>query len=89
MQRHEAAEIERIRRMEQAFDQVSRAIGRGQEDEETKENICLLQEYMTGGQWLADYERDEQGGWPETLKRGVLSQDALYDLLSRIDGEEN
>ena len=28
-----------------------------------------------------DYEADERGELPPDLKRGVLSQDALYDLL--------
>ena len=36
----------------------------------------------SGGAWREDYEADEVGTLPEDLKRGVLSQDALYDLLS-------
>ena len=31
--------------------------------------------------WRKDYEADEAGTLPAGLKRGVLSQDALYDLL--------
>lgn len=45
----------------------------------------VLAEYLTGGQWLADYTRDEMGLLPVSLKRSVLSQDGLYDLLQRID----
>lgn len=31
--------------------------------------------------WMKDYESDEKGELPSNLKRGVLSQDTLYDLL--------
>ncbi|MBQ1257811.1 MAG: DUF4298 domain-containing protein, partial [Clostridia bacterium] len=29
----------------------------------------------------ADYEADEKGLIPKTLKRGVLSEDGIYDLI--------
>ena len=35
-----------------------------------------------------DYEADERGELPPDLKRGVLSQDALYDLLERLNDED-
>lgn len=41
-----------------------------------------LREYYENGQWLRDYEADERGELPATLKRGVLSQDGLWDLLA-------
>ena len=44
-----------------------------------------VKEYYENGLWLQDYEADERGELPADLKRGVLSQDALYDLLSEID----
>ena len=44
-----------------------------------------LREYMDSGLWLSDYEADERGELPAELKRGVLSQDGLYDLLSEAD----
>lgn len=40
--------------------------------------------YSESGQWLQDYECDERGEFPHDLKRGILSQDALYNLLSDI-----
>ena len=43
-----------------------------------------LREYMDSGLWLSDYEADERGELPPDLKRGVLSQDGLYDLLQNI-----
>lgn len=42
-----------------------------------------LEAYYTGGQWLRDYEDDEAGRLPQDLKRGVLSQDGVYDLLEK------
>ena len=33
--------------------------------------------------WRADYEADERGEIPPRVKRGVLSQDGLYDLLEK------
>ena len=44
-----------------------------------------LVEYYEGGQWLRDYELDEKGLLPAGLKRGVLSEDAVYNLLARIE----
>ena len=41
--------------------------------------------YYENGQWRADYQLDEEGGLPTGLKRGVLSQDGLYDLLSGLE----
>ena len=39
--------------------------------------------YYESGQWLKDYEADERGELPRNLKRGVLSQDGLWELLSK------
>ena len=64
--------IERITCMEALFD---RAL-------ETKIIPEALHEYYFGGQWLADYQADERGELPQNLKRGVLSQDGLWNLLS-------
>ena len=35
----------------------------------------------TSAEWREDYEADERGEIPPDLTRGVLSQDALFDLL--------
>ena len=48
-------------------------------------DIDELSSYYESGQWLADYEADEAGQLPPDLKRGVLSQDGLYDLLMEFD----
>lgn len=68
-----ADRIERVERYERLFDEAS-----AQPD---AEKLRLLEAYLVSGEWLEDYEADERGEFPPELKRGVLSQDALYDLL--------
>ena len=65
--------IERIEYMEALYD---RAIKTGAISPE-------LIAYYESGQWLQDYEADERGELPRNLKRGVLSQDGLWELLSK------
>ncbi len=78
--------VERIQRMERLFDEVNAA----QEcDERIAEKVRELEAYMQDGQWLRDYECDEMGLLPSDLKRGVLSEDGLYNLLADIWEKEN
>ena len=46
------------------------------------EDMRVLAAYMDSGDWLRDYTADEQGRIPLNTKRGVLSQDGLYNLLA-------
>ena len=47
-----------------------------------------LKEYYESGLWLSDYEADERGELPADLKRGVLSEDGLYNLLNDIETKD-
>ena len=47
-----------------------------------------LSNYCNSGRWLRDYTADEEGRLPKWLKRGVLSQDGLYDLLCNVTESE-
>lgn len=71
---------ERVSFYEGLFDEVNAANDTHAEDIVQKRRI--LDNYYTSGQWQEDYEADEEGRLPEDLKRGVLSQDALYELLT-------
>lgn len=71
------AQLDRIARMEAAFDRASAAHPPAEADLQT---LCA---YLDSGAWLADYQADEQGRLPPDLKRGVLSQDGLYNLLAQ------
>ncbi len=44
--------------------------------------ITELASYYDSGQWRRDFEDDEAGRLSADLKRGVLSEDAVYDLLN-------
>lgn len=65
--------IERVEKYERLFDEATAY--------HDPEKLCLLDAYYTSGEWREDYEADERGELPPDLKRGILSQDALYDLL--------
>ena len=65
--------IERVEKYERLFDEAATS--------PDPEKLRLLDAYYTSGKWREDYEADEQGELPPDLKRGVLSQDTLYNLL--------
>ena len=76
------ATVQRISEMETLFDRVHQAV-RGQKPyPELGQDIETLRRYMDSGQWKEDFEADERGELPRDLKRGVLSEDGLYNLLS-------
>jgi len=70
--------IARILFMEALLDRVLASENPGSMTRE----LSILDAYYTSHIWMADYEADENGLLPPRLKRGVLSQDTLYDLLS-------
>ena len=73
--------IKRICRMERYFDEVSAA---KTFSKTINRKLRALDKYMSSGCWLYDFEYDERGKLPKSLKRGVLSEDGLYNLLSKI-----
>ena len=78
--------MERIRRMERLFDFVLEAIKERpmplDKYEEAKKAIASLSGYYDSEEWRQDYEADEAGLLPKDLKRGVLSEDGIWNLLS-------
>ncbi len=46
-----------------------------------REDIEVLHKYLNSEEWRADFEADEAGRLPAGLKRGVLSEDGIYDTL--------
>ena len=44
-----------------------------------------LMEYYFSDDWKNDYEADAKGEIPKDLKRGVLSQDGIFNLLEIIN----
>ena len=78
----------RIRKMERCLVSASAAVKRLEAAldryESVREAIAALDEYYGSGLWRQDLADDEAGLLPENLKRGVLSQDAIWNLLTDI-----
>ena len=78
--------IERITHMEGLLDKSTEVIARLEQALEDfaalQPDIAELEAYYTSPQWRKDFEADEAGKLPKDLKRGVLSEDGIYDLLS-------
>lgn len=79
-------QIERITLMEKhlnegaaAVRELGPALARYQS---AQEDLRSLSDYYGGGEWRRDLEDDEAGKLPTDLRRGVLSEDAVYDLLA-------
>lgn len=78
--------IKRIQKMETHLNRgeiILEQVNQGLNQLET--NLSDLQQLFTYYQspdWLADLALDEQGQLPNTLTRGVLSEDAIYNLLA-------
>ena len=73
--------------MESVFDEVQNALAEGVDIEDAllQEKIGILIQYYESEQWKNDYSADERGELPADLKRGVLSEDGVYNLLNDID----
>lgn len=75
------AQIMRIRRYEAMMVEAQALLREEVRNLHTQELIDALEAYYTSVLWRQDYADDEAGLLPEDLKRGVLSEDGLYDLL--------
>lgn len=77
--------IERIKRMERQLDRASQAVMKlsaALDDyEAAQEAIRQLSAYYNSDNWKKDFADDEQGRLPKDLKRGMLSEDGIWNLL--------
>lgn len=78
-------QVERITRMEALLDKSEEVIKRIEtalEDfAELGPDIAELEAYYDSPDWRIDFEADEAGQLPADLKRGVLGEDTLWNLL--------
>ena len=78
--------IERITYMESLFDKSTEVINHLEQAlkdfTSLQPDIAELEAYYTSPQWRKDFEADEASKLPKNLKRGVLSEDGIYDLLT-------
>ena len=79
-------QIERIQHFEMLLDRVAPVLGNLEEAldafEGIQEDVKELAAYYEDDDWREDFEADEAGKLPADLKRGVLSEDGVYDVLS-------
>ena len=78
--------IERIKEMEEHFDLFQAAV-KGLSDaldsyEDALKSYQKVDAYFGSDQWLRDFEADEAGKLPKDLKRGILSEDGAFDVLT-------
>ena len=79
-------QITRIRQMERRLNTALAAVKRLttalDKWEAAQEAIAALDEYYGSDMWRQDLADDEAGLLPEGLKRGVLSEDGIWNMLS-------
>ena len=81
-------QIERIREMELRMERVAKTV----EELMTAlshfkaldDDLEVLDQYYGSDEWKQDLAADEAGRLPRDLKRGVLSEDGLWNLLSEV-----
>lgn len=78
-------QIARISYYEELMDRTLREIREaGSLMEDITDNVRKLETYLQSGDWMKDFEADENGLLPADLKRGVLSEDGLTDLFDEL-----
>ena len=89
-------QIERIRQMELRMNRVAKAVKKLSamldkyeaalaQYEGLQEDIAALKDYYGSDEWNRDFHDDEMGLLPPDLKRGVLSEDGIWNLLSDVN----
>jgi len=81
-------QIARIRKMERRLDRAQAAVKRLSAAldkwEVVQDDIDALDKYYSSKVWRQDFEDDEAGRLPAGLKRGVLSEDGIWNLLADV-----
>lgn len=79
-------QIERIQHFETLLDRITPVLENLEEAldafEGIQEDVKELAAYYEDDDWREDFDADEAGRLPADLKRGVLSEDGIYDVLS-------
>ena len=70
------------RRMKRVANAVTKLSAALENFEVVQEDIAALEQYYGSEAWKQDFADDEAGLLPSDLKRGVLSEDGIWNLLS-------
>ena len=79
----EAILDEAIRKMDALEKKIAEYEEKIAEYEAFQPEIRKLEAYYISQQWKDDLAMDEAGKFPEKLKRGVLSEDGIWNMLER------
>jgi hypothetical protein len=76
----------RVEEVESQFEQLAQAVSELSaaldKYADAGESLKVLDAYYGSDEWKSDFAADEKGLFPKDLKRGVLSEDAVWNLLS-------
>ena len=76
---------DRISQMEQRLERTTAAVealeAALEQYQAVRDDLASLDTYLGSAEWHADRADDEAGRLPDGLKRGVLSEDAVWNLL--------
>ena len=79
-------QLARISEMEERLNRAAESLARLDaalaDLAQLRRDAAALSAYYESPLWRADFEADEQGLLPPDLRRGVLSEDAVYDFLN-------
>lgn len=82
-------QVQRIRDMEEKLNRAGRALAALEEALEgcraADGAVAELEAYYYSPLWRQDFEDDCAGKLPRDLRRGVLSEDGIYNLLTGWD----
>ena len=78
-------QLDRIKRMESYLDEAEHAVkelsNALEKYEKMEKKYYKIGKYYGSSDWMNDFEADEEGLIPAEIKRGVLSEDAVYNLI--------
>ena len=81
-------QIERIKQMELRMERAAKAVmelsAALDNYAAVQDDIAALEQYYGSEEWKQDYADDEAGLLPADLKRGVLSEDGIWNLLEDV-----
>ena len=76
----------RVEEMESRFEQLAQVVSELSaaldKYADAGDSLKVLDAYYGSDEWKSDFAADEKGLFPKDLKRGVLSEDAVWNLLS-------
>ncbi len=78
--------IRRVARMEAVYNQcdaaVNNLIAAAEQFLAAEPALRELDAYYQSSLWMADFDAERRGEFPQDMNRGILTEDAIWDLLT-------